>query len=65
MTRDTYDKATVALDRTLALKGIRDKIKRELPELEHDKRLKEWVGDHIFEMLELRILTSQSEFEKL
>jgi hypothetical protein len=65
MTRDTYDKATIALDKTLALQGIRDKIKRELPELLHNKQLKEWVGDDLFSMLEMRIKLTADEFGKL
>lgn len=65
MTRDTYDKATVALDKTLALQGIRDKIKRELPELLTNKRLREWVGEDLYIMLELRIALAADEFGKL
>ncbi len=65
MTRDTYDRATVALDKTLAIQAVRDKIKRELPELLTDKRLKEWIGDDLFKMIELRIAISADEFGKL
>jgi hypothetical protein len=65
MTRDTYDKATVALDKTLNLQAVRDKIKRELPELMTDKRLKEWIGDDLFKMIELRISIAADEFGKL
>ena len=65
MTRDTYDKATVALDKTLALQGIRDKIKQELPELLTNKQLREWLGEDLYIMLELRIALAADEFGKL
>jgi hypothetical protein len=65
MTRDIYDKATVSLDKTLQLQAVRDKIKRELPELLNNKQLKEWVGDDLFSMLEMRIKLTADEFGKL
>jgi hypothetical protein len=65
MTRDTYDKATVALDKTHKLQGIRDKIKRELPELEHDKQLKEWLSNDLFFLIESKIKAAADEFGKL
>jgi hypothetical protein len=65
MTRDVYDKATVALDKTLILQRIRDKIKQEVPELIHDKRLKEWIGDDLFIMIEAEIASSAKEFGEL
>jgi hypothetical protein len=65
MTRDIYDKATVALDKTLMLQRIRDKIKQECPELIHDKRLKEWIGDDLFIMIEAEIASSAKEFGEL
>jgi hypothetical protein len=55
----------VALDKTLALQGLRDKIKREISELEYDKRLKEWVGDDLFKLIESKIKESAEEFGKL
>lgn len=65
MTRDTYDKATVALDKTLKLQGIRDKIKREIPELLYDKSLKEAIGDGIYVLIESKIKENADEFGKL
>lgn len=64
MTRDTYDKATVALDKTLKLQGIRDKVKRELPELEYDPQLKE-LAKEVFEVIETHIRLHADEFGKL
>jgi hypothetical protein len=65
MTRDTYDKATVALDKTLQLQAVRDKIKRELPELMHDKRLRERIGEDLYIFLETKIALADNEFGKL
>ena len=65
MTRDIYDKATVALDKTLMLQGIRDKIKRELPELMTDKRLREWIGEDLYIFIETKIALSADEFGNL
>jgi hypothetical protein len=65
MTRETYDKATVALDKTYKLQAIRDKIKRELPELEHDKQLKEWLSDDLFKLIESKIKASSDLFGSL
>lgn len=65
MTRDIYDKATVALDKTLQLQAVRDKIKRELPELMTDKRLREWIGEDLYIFIETKIALSSDEFGKL
>lgn len=65
MTRDTYDKATVALDKTLALQGIRDKIKREVPEMMTNPQLREWIGEDLYIMIETKIALAASEFGKL
>jgi hypothetical protein len=64
MTRDAYDKATVALDMFNKLTGIRDKIKREIPELEYDKQLKE-ASKPMFEALELKIKEQADKFGNL
>jgi hypothetical protein len=64
MTRDTYDKATVALDRYNKLVAVSDKIRREFPEFEYDKEAKE-IGDAIFALLEARIKTAEDEFRVL
>jgi hypothetical protein len=61
MTRDTYDKATVALDRFNKLVAVRDKIKREFPEFEYDQEAKE-IGNAIFVLLEARIKTAADDF---
>jgi hypothetical protein len=65
MTRDIYDKATVSLDKTLQLQAVRDKIKRELPELMHDKRLRERIGEDLYIFLETKIALADNEFGKL
>jgi len=64
MTRDTYDKATVALDMTLKFQGVRDKIKRELPELEYDPQLKE-LAKEIFAVIEDKVRYHADQFGKL
>ena len=65
MTRDIYNKATVSLDKTLTLQGVRDKIKRELPELMSDKRLREWIGEDLYIFIETKIALAADEFGKL
>jgi hypothetical protein len=64
MTRDSYDKATVALDRINKLKAIKDRIKREFPEFEYDMEAKE-IGNAIFKVLEARIMHEQKDFDQL
>lgn len=64
MTRDTYDKATKALDRTLKLQSIRNKIKQAVPEFEYDAEAKA-IGKEILELLEEKIKAAADEFGKL
>jgi hypothetical protein len=64
MDRNTYDKATVALDRFNKIAAIRDKIKREFPEFEYDKEAKE-IGNEIFVLLEKHIKAAADEFGRL
>lgn len=64
MNRDTYNNATVALDRVLKFQAIKDKIKREFPEFEYDKQSK-IVGDKIFAVLDKEIEEEQKYFDEL
>lgn len=64
MTRDAYDKATVALTRVEKLKAIKEKLKREFPEFEYDSESKE-IGTSIFRVLDSRITQEQNDFNDL
>lgn len=64
MTHDTYTKATVALDKSLKLKAMREKIKREFPEFEYDAQMKE-IGDQIFSLVDAKISGYETQFNDL
>lgn len=64
MTRDTYDMATVALDKSLKLKALKEKIKREVPELGFDPQLKD-ISQQIFDALDYEIRKHEQCFEDL
>jgi hypothetical protein len=64
MTRDIYTKATVKLDRINRIKNVIEKLKREFPEFEYDIEAKE-IGKSIYQLLQLRLLIEQKEFDEL
>jgi hypothetical protein len=64
MTRDNYTKATVKLDRINRIKNVIEKLKREFPEFEYDIEAKE-IGKSIYQLLQLRLLIEQKEFDEL
>lgn len=64
MTRDTYTKATVALDKSHKLQALREKIKREFPEFEYDAQMKE-IGEQIFSLLDAKITGYETQFSEL
>ena len=64
MTRDVYTKATVKLDRINRINAIIEKLKREFPEFEYDVEAKE-IGKSIYQLLQLRLLIEQKEFDEL
>jgi hypothetical protein len=61
MTRDTYDKATVSLDRVLKLKAIKEKLEREFPEFKYDKGQKK-IADQIYGFLDSEITVRAKAF---
>jgi len=64
MTREAYDMATITLDKVLKLKALKEKIKREIPELEYDAQLKEY-GEYIFNYLNAEITGYERHFKDL
>lgn len=64
MTRDAYDRATAALDKSLKLKALKQKIKSEVPELEFDAQLKD-ISQQIFDALDYEIRKHEQLFEYL
>lgn len=64
MTRETYDRATAALDKSLKLKALKQKIKSEVPELEFDVQLKD-ISQQIFDALDYEIKKHEQCFEDL
>jgi hypothetical protein len=64
MTREAYDMATIALDKSLKLKALKQKIEREVPELGFDPQLKD-IQQQIFDALDYEIRRHEQQFEDL
>jgi hypothetical protein len=56
--------ATVALDKSLKLKALKQKIEREVPELGFDPQLKD-IQQQIFDALDYEIRRHEQQFEDL